>query len=272
MQPSLHTKHYYTALSVAGLDPSGGAGLLADVKTFAALGVYGMAVATALTEQNTMGVRAVNSVSADIVYRQLVAVMSDIHTDAVKIGMVPDAATMRAIANAIKAYKPRHVVVDPVMVSSSGQRLMQPEALRAFADALLPLATIITPNIPEYEQLVAMGIDAESMVQNGTAVLLKGGHAEGEEKTDTLYYYNGKEVAKQAYSAHTVNSRNTHGTGCTLSSAIAAYLARGLQLPDAVGQAKVYLTQAIACGADVNIGHGAGALNHLFRPHPLIKR
>lgn len=262
---------YPTVLSIAGLDPSGGAGLLADVKTFSALGVYGMAVATALTEQNTIGVMAVNSVDADIVYRQIVAVMSDIKTDVVKIGMVHDANAMVAIADALAKYSPRHVVADPVMVSSSGKRLMRHDALQAFIDRLLPITTVLTPNKPEYDFLLSVGLDVESIVRRGTSVLLKGGHIEGEEKKDILYCHDGNEIKKREFSAHTIHTLNTHGTGCTLSSAIAAYLACGLNIEEAVGKAKDYLTQALAEGADVKIGNGAGAMNHLFNPQRMIK-
>lgn len=262
---------YPTALSIAGLDPSGGAGLLADVKTFSALGVYGMAVATALTEQSTLGVNAVNSVDADIVYKQAETLMSDIKTDVVKIGMIHDARTMVAIANALETFRPSSIVIDPVMVASSGKLLMRHDALQTFIDRLLPLATIITPNLPEYDCLVSMGLDAKSMAEKGTAVLLKGGHKEGETKTDILFTYNGNDIVKKEYHAHTIYSRNTHGTGCTLSSAIAAYLARGLQLEEAVNEAKTYLTQTLKEGADVNIGHGIGSLNHFFNPQRMIK-
>jgi len=262
---------YPTALSIAGLDPSGGAGLLADVKTFSALGVYGMAVATALTEQSTVGVTAVNGVDGEILYRQMVAVMSDIKTDVVKIGMAHDAKTMEAIADALSKFNPRHVVVDPVMVSSSGKQLMRHDALQAFIDRLLPLATLITPNKPEYELLLSHGLDAESMARGGTAVLLKGGHVEGEEKRDILFYNDGNEVKTREYSARTIITHNTHGTGCTLSSAIAAYLARGLNIEEAVSKAKTYLTQALIEGADVRVGNGAGAMNHLFNPQRMMK-
>lgn len=262
---------YPTALSIAGLDPSGGAGLLADVKTFSALGVYGMAVATALTEQNTIGVTAVNEVDADIVYRQIIAVMGDIQTDVVKIGMVHDARTMEAIADALGKFSPRHIVVDPVMVSSSGKQLMRRDALQTFIERLLPIATLITPNKPEYDLLLSLGLDAENIAKSGTSVLLKGGHVEGNEKRDILFYNDDNEVNTREYSAHTIHTHNTHGTGCTLSSAIAAYLALGLNIEQSVGKAKTYLTLALEDGADVMVGKGAGAMNHLFNPQRMIK-
>lgn len=271
MEETKNFRRYPTALTIAGLDPSGGAGLLADIKTFSALGVYGMAVATALTEQNTLGVRAVNGVDAGIIYKQAVAVMSDIETDVVKIGMVHDAQAINAIAKALEEFRPKHVVVDPVMMSSSGEPLMQPSALRAFIDRLLPLATLITPNEAEYEYFLAMGLDADGMARNGTALLLTGGDMDGEEKTDILYTYNGKEVVRMGLVGRTINTRNTHGTGCTLSSAIAAYLAREMTLNDAVSEAKLYVSAALIEGADVKVGNGAGSLNHLFNPQPQIK-
>lgn len=264
--------HYVTALSIAGLDPSGGAGMIADIKTFAALGVYGMGVATALTEQNTLGVTAVNAIDADIVYRQAAAVMDDIKTDAVKIGMVHDVETIEAIASVIKKYRPKHVVVDPIMCSSSGHQLMREDALRAFIDQLLPLATLLTPNIPEINTLSSLGLDATHIALQGTAVLVKGGHREGNEKSDTLYYTLNGEVLTRVYASPTVLTRNTHGTGCTLSSAIAAYLARGLRIYEAVEQAKLFLTKALRAGADVSIGDGSGSMNHSFCPEPLIKK
>lgn len=267
----IQKRRYLTALTIAGLDPSGGAGLIADIKTFAALGVYGMGVATALTEQNTRGVTAVNAVDADIVYKQAAAVMSDIKTDTVKIGMVHDAKTVEAIARVIEEYRPRHVVIDPVMCASSGRQMMRDDALQAFISRLLPLATIITPNIPEADRLASFGLSARGMAQRGTAVLLKGGHNEGEEKTDILYFVEDNEVRQRAYTSKAVATRNTHGTGCTLSSAIAAYLARGLQIGEAVGEAKRFLTQALQEGADVSVGHGHGSLNHTFNPERLIK-
>lgn len=269
--PTTTTHHYVTALTIAGLDPSGGAGIIADIKTFSALGVYGMGVATALTEQNTLGVTAVNAVSADIVYRQTAAVMSDICPHAVKIGMVHDVETIEAIARVIKEYRPQHVVVDPVMCSSSGMQLMRESALQAFINRLLPLTTVLTPNIPEANKLSSLGLDANVMAQRGTAVLVKGGHREGNEKSDTLYYMVDGEVKQRIYTSPTVQTRNTHGTGCTLSSAIAAYLARGLRIDEAVTQAKQYLTEALLAGADVSIGRGSGSMNHLFRPERLIK-
>lgn len=264
-------RHYPTALTIAGLDPSGGAGILADVKTFSALGVYGMAVATALTEQNTMGVTAVNSVDAEIVYRQIISVMSDIKTDVVKIGMVHDAKTMIAIADALEKFTPSHIVIDPVMVSSSGKRLMREDALQTFIDRLLPIATLITPNRPEYDILLSHEPGVVNFIHRCTSVLIKGGHIEGEMKKDVLNIFDRNGIKIKDYSAHTVHTRNTHGTGCTLSSAIAAYLALGLSIEQAVGKAKKYLTQALEEGADVKIGNGAGAMNHLFRPHRLIK-
>lgn len=285
----MQDKHYYTALSIAGLDPSGGAGVLADVKTFSALGVYGMAAVTALTIQNTMGVERVEAVEAQTVYDQVVAVMRDIHPDAVKIGMVGNAATIEAIAKALEERKPRWIVVDPIILSSSGKPLMAEDALATFVERLLPLASIVTPNMPEAKRLAeACGmvtLSSEEYSQSSleemaialmrrgvSSVLIKGGHADGDEKVDRLYVQDGiSNINVTSYTAHKIITCNTHGTGCTLSSAISAYLACGCDLPDAVGKAKTYLTRALKDGADVLIGHGHGSLNHLFAPEQLMK-
>jgi len=261
------TKRYHVALSISGLDPSGGAGLLADIKTFSALGVYGMAVATALTVQDTLGVNDVSSVEPRFLYRQITTMMDDIMPDATKIGMVNDSDTIVAIADALKRQRPRWIVVDPVMVSSSGKCLMREDAIHAFIERLLPLASLVTPNLPEATRLAELGINAEWFTKRGIAVLVKGGHAEGKIKQDILFH--GRR--ERLYSSPTIVTRNTHGTGCTLSSAIAAYLARGYMLEEAVAAAKLYVTNALAGGADVLIGHGHGSMNHLFHPIAMIK-
>lgn len=277
-------KHYLTAISVAGLDPSGGAGILADVKTFSALGVYGAAVATALTVQNTTGVKAVHAVAPEVVYDQIVAVVDDLRPDAMKIGMVNDAATIDAIAAALEKHPPRWLVVDPVLVSSSGKALMQPDAIEAFRERLMPRATLLTPNIPEACRLAALCFDSERwqeqivraartlLAGGASAVLIKGGHADGDRKTDVLFSMDGERITQKSFSAPTVSTDNTHGTGCTLSAAIAAFLARGASVEESVRSAKQYLTEAMIEGADVKTGCGTGAVNHFFNPEKLIKQ
>lgn len=272
-------KRYISVLSIAGSDPSGGAGIQADLKTFSALGVYGAAAVTAITVQNTMGVKYVHSVPAQVVYDQIVAVMEDLHPDAVKIGMVNDAATLDAIINALIDCRPPFLVVDPVMVSSSGKMLMSSDALTLLQKRLLPITDLLTPNIPEASVLTGMSPvsanDVESaaraILAYGTrSVLIKGGHASGCVKTDILFSVVDGNVSLNEYSAPAVASRNTHGTGCTLSSAIAAFVARGNNIVEAVGKAKRYLTSALAAGADITVGNGTGPLNHFFGPVPTI--
>lgn len=270
--------HYVAALTIAGSDCSGGAGIQADIKTFSALGVYAASAITAITVQNTLGVSRVEGVSASVVEEQIHAVMTDICPVAVKVGMVHDAATIEAIARALACYPIPHIVVDPIMVSTSGCRLLADDAMQVFRLRLLPLATLLTPNIPEAEGLSGMTItDAASCHAAGkriaaeTAgyVLIKGGHATGGTKTDRLY---GLDGLKREYAAATVATPNTHGTGCTLSAAIAAYLALGHPVEEAMAQAKTYITQALAAGSDVAIGQGRGAVNHFFSPLPLHKQ
>ena len=267
--------HYYRALTIAGSDSCGGAGIQADIKTLSALGVYAASAVTAVTVQNTRGVTAVEALRPEIVSGQIVAVMDDIRPQAVKIGMVNDCATIRAIASALGRYDTPLLVVDPVMVSTSGSRLMQEDALEVFCETLLPRATLLTPNIPEAEILSGTAIRTVSDMDAAARLiarrgcrnlLVKGGHLEGAEKTDRLYA-GGCLTAE--YKAPDVATRNTHGTGCTLSSAITAFLARGLSLPEAVGRAKSYLHQALEAGKDVCIGEGYGPVNHFFNPQPL---
>lgn len=269
---------YPTVLSVAGSDSSGGAGVQADVKTISALGAYAATAITAITVQNTLGVQAVHPVQADVVGAQMEAVMSDLALDAVKIGMVGDASVIRAIARQLRRHPVPMVICDPVMVSTSGHRLMSGEAMEALVDELFPLCTLITPNLPEAEALLGCRIRTSDemegaiydLCQWGTyAVLLKGGHLEGEVMADFLLMPDADEPL--AFQSPKVDTPNTHGTGCTLSSAIAALVARGQSLPEAIRQAKQYVSEAIRQGADVRVGHGHGPLNHFFFPLPLKK-
>ena len=266
---------YICALTIAGSDSCGGAGVQADIKTMSALGVYAASAITSVTVQNTLGVQAIQAIRPEIVAGQIRAVMDDIKPTAIKVGMVNDQATILAIADTLQQYSPQKLVVDPVMVSTSGSMLMQKDALGTFCRRLLPMATLLTPNIPEAEVLSNLSIrfiddmDAagRSILALGCkAVLIKGGHLEGR-KIDKLYLPNG-EVCSFVHEA--IATRNTHGTGCTLSSAIAAFMARGLALADAVAQAKTYLSQALEAGKDVHIGEGHGPVNHLFNPEKQI--
>ncbi len=262
-------KRYITALSIAGSDPSGGAGLQADLKTFSALGVYGATAITAVTVQNTVDVKYVHALPPQVVYDQIVTVMEDIMPDAVKIGMVNDAETLDAIVRALTPRRPRFLVVDPVMVSTSGCALMQADALQVMEERLLPMADIVTPNLPEAWTLAGTdsSVDeaAQAILRLGVkALLIKGGHAEGTTKTDYLYVSYDDGVKRTEFSSATVDTFNTHGTGCTLSSAIAAMLARGHGMEEAVRQAKMYLTEALKAGADVVVGHGHGPVCHFF--------
>ena len=262
-------KRYVTALTIAGSDPSGGAGIQADLKTFSALGVYGATAITAVTVQNTQSVKYVHKLPPQVVYDQIVAVMEDVTVDAVKIGMVNDAETLDVIVRALTAYRPKFLVVDPVMVSTSGCALMQPDALAIMKERLLPMADLVTPNLPEAWTLAGTdtSVDdaAQAILRLGVkALLIKGGHAEGKVKTDYLYIYKGEGVKRVEFTAATIDTPNTHGTGCTLSSAIAALLARGFGLEDAVRQAKEYLTEALKAGADVRVGRGHGPVCHFY--------
>lgn len=277
------TRSYVTALSIAGLDPSGGAGMIADVKTFSAFGVYGAAVATAITVQNTMGVSSIYGVSPDAVYGQTASVMTDLAPRAVKTGMVNDAATVRSIIRAVRQYRPEWLVVDPVMMSSSGTMLMQEEAFSVFVNELLPLASLLTPNLPEACCIAGVPFrtdmsndetaeTARIILSKGCrAVLIKGGHRTGNMKNDMLFMNSNGTTKQRTFSAETVPTRNTHGTGCTLSAAITACLACSEPLETAIHKAKQYLTKALIEGADVLNGHGVGSVNHFFAPVRMIK-
>ena len=243
----------------------------ADLKTFSALGVYGTTAITAVTVQNTQSVKYVHTLPPQVVYDQIVGVMEDLCVDAVKIGMVNDADTLDAIVQALSERKPKFLVVDPVMVSTSGCALMQPDALVIMKERLLPMADLVTPNLPEAWTLAGTDtlVDeaAQKILELGVkALLIKGGHAEGKTKTDYLYINNGGGVKRVEFTSETVETKNTHGTGCTLSSAIAAFAARGCGLEDAVRKAKDYLTGALKAGADVVVGKGHGPVCHFFKP------
>jgi hydroxymethylpyrimidine/phosphomethylpyrimidine kinase len=255
-----------TVLTIAGSDSSGGAGIQADLKTMMAHKVYGMSVITALTAQNTTGVAGIMEVTPEFVAQQLDCVFKDIRPDAVKIGMVSNAAIIKVIADKLIEYKAENIVVDPVMVATSGSSLMQDDASQALRTQLLPLADVITPNVPEGEVLSGVKIEtkadmlvAADLIASaaGTSVLLKGGHLK--DSADDLLFMDGK---ASWFESERIENPNTHGTGCTLSSAIAANLALGHGMEASIRQAKAYITGALRDGLD--LGKGSGPLNHAY--------
>ena len=255
-----------TALTIAGSDSSGGAGIQADLKTMTANGVYAMSAITALTAQNTTGVTDILESTPHFLSEQLDAIFTDIFPDAVKIGMVSSAELIAVIAAKLKAYKAENIVVDPVMVATSGAKLLRSDAVEALCRELLPLAAVLTPNIPEAEILSGMTItDAAGMEaaarliseKYGCAVLCKGGHKVND--ADDLLWRNG---SGKWFHGKRINNPNTHGTGCTLSSAIASNLAKGYDLDQSVERAKAYISGALA--AMLDLGHGSGPMNHMF--------
>jgi len=256
------------ALNIAGSDSSGGAGIQADLKTFSALGVYGASVITALTAQNTNGVTGIHQVPADFVTAQLDAVFGDLDVKAVKIGMVAQLSTIDAIAAGLTRWAPKHVVLDPVMVATSGDRLLAMDAVEALRTKLIPRASLITPNLPEAAALLdepvaaseaAIASQGKRLLAMGCpAVLIKGGHGQGAESTDYLVSGNGI----IALAAPRIATKNTHGTGCSLSSAIAAGLAKGEGLETAVRNAKVWISAAIGAADRLGVGHGHGPVHH----------
>ncbi len=257
------------ALSIAGSDSSAGAGLQADLKTFSALGVYGATVVTAITAQNTLGVTAIHQVPAEIITAQIEAVFSDLAVAAVKTGMLGDEDAITATADSLQPFAQKvPIVVDPVMVSTSGSRLLKPGAEALLAHRLIPMAALVTPNLHEAAVLLNCGIaqseaemerQAKLLFKLGPrAVLLKGGHGVGAEAVDVLF--DGKSLRR--YSSPRLPTKNTHGTGCTLASAIAAYLVKGLLLEEAVAHAKVYLQAALSRADEIRIGSGPGPVFH----------
>ena len=255
-----------TALTIAGSDCSGGAGIQADLKTMTMNGVYGMSVITALTAQNTTGVRAIREVSPGFLKEQIDAVFEDIYPDAVKIGMVSSGELIRVIAERLRYYGAKNVVVDPVMTATSGSSLMKNEAVQAMTEELLPIATLITPNIPEAQVLSGMSVETQEDMEKaaeriagscGAAVLLKGGHRVND--ANDLLYDRGR---CQWFSGRRIENPNLHGTGCTLSSAIASNLAKGFDLEESIRRAKDYVSGALA--AQLDLGQGSGPMQHNF--------
>ena len=267
------SSRYARVLSIAGSDSGGGAGIQADLKTFSALGCYGMTAITAITAQNTCGVTGIHGMPPDMLKAQIDAVVQDIGVDAVKIGMLHSPEVVRVVADAIRAYQLPHVVLDPVMVATSGDRLIAQETVGVLVSELFPLAEVITPNLDEAGWLLGRSLqDADALeaaaqdlrALGAQAVLLKGGHLSGDWVVDVL----SMPGAPQAHKLQSprIATHNGHGTGCTLSSAIAAHLALGLPLQQAVEQARSYILGAIAAGADVTTGRGHGPLNHGYAP------
>lgn len=262
------------ALTIAGSDSGGGAGIQADLKAMSALGVYGASVITAITAQNTQAVTAVHGVPLDVVTAQIDAVLSDLDVGAIKIGMLATPEIITCVADGLSGYK-GPVVLDPVMIAKSGDALLADEAVATLRDVLLPRATLLTPNLPEAACLLDAPVAShrDEMIAQGkalcdlgaSAVLMKGGHAAGEICHDLLIAGGG---VLGEYSAPRRNTKNTHGTGCTLSSSVAAGLAKGLALPEAVREAHEYLQGAIAVADDLKIGYGHGPVHHFHRVWP----
>jgi hydroxymethylpyrimidine/phosphomethylpyrimidine kinase len=258
------------AVTIAGSDSSGGAGIQADLKTFAAFGVYGASVIAALTAQNTGGVTAIHDVPADFIAAQIDAVFSDLRVDAVKIGMLSQAAAIHAVAKGLTRYKAKNIVLDPVMVASTGAALLAPSAVEALRSKLIPRALVVTPNLPEAAMLTGallarneeeMEVQAREILLLGVRhVLIKGGHGDGAESVDLLI----GEGKVLRLPAKRIATRNTHGSGCTLSAALAAGLAKGRDLVTAVVEAKAYVTAAITAADQLKVGHGHGPLHHFF--------
>ena len=262
------------AVTIAGSDSGGGAGIQADLKTFSALGVYGASVVTALTAQNTLGVQAIHDIPAAFVAAQIDSVFSDLAVDAVKIGMLSRPDVIEAVADGLERHRPQRVVLDPVMVAASGDRLLAPEAIETLRRALIPRALLVTPNLPEAAALLDEPVagDEEAMRAQGErilalgprAVLVKGGHAEGVESIDVLLDASGV----RRFASPRIATRNTHGTGCTLASAIAAGLAKGLGLAEAVAGGKAFVSAALSASEQLRIGRGHGPVHHFHALWP----
>ena len=266
-------KQYTHALTIAGSDPSGGAGLQADLKTFSALGVYGMSAIVAVVDENTVGVTGVHPIPVPFVEGQIRSCLDDIGADAVKIGMLHSSELILAVRDTLAPYGLKNIVLDPVMVATSGDALLEADATATLRDELIPAVSVITPNIPEAEILLGQKISSQDELPDlarelgrlgeGLSVLLKAGHLDGENLTDI--FYNGVTGECLHLSSPRVATCNTHGTGCTLSSAFAAWLARGARLDEAARKAKEYIAGAIAAGAEYKIGHGHGPVKHFFK-------
>ena len=263
---------YSTVLTIAGSDSGGGAGIQADLKTISAIGCYAMSVITALTAQNTRGVSGIHAVPPAFAVQQIDAVLGDIGADAVKIGMLYSAELIEAVAATLTKHNAQKIVIDPVMVAQSGDKLLQDDAVEAIKMHLMPLAAVVTPNLPEAEALTGQAVKnlqdcksaARALAAHGSrSILIKGGHGEENQSMDLLYLV--RDNRWEQLTAERIQTANNHGTGCTLSSAIAAYLARGNDIENAVRKAKAYINGAIAAGAAYRIGQGHGPVHHFFR-------
>ena len=268
----MEKRHYRRALTIAGSDSGGGAGIQADLKTFSALGCYGMSVITAVTAQNTTGVSDIHPVPVINLQKQITAVIVDIGVDAIKIGMLHSSEVIRAVADNMDTAGTDNIVLDPVMVATSGDQLLLEEAIKTLVQVLIPKTKLITPNIPEAQILLGRKLTQQGELPQAArdlaglgcrAVMLKAGHLNKAELIDIFYDSHTGETME--LSSHRLTTRNNHGTGCTLSSAIAAYLARGEALNAAVRKAKVYLTAALEAGAKYEIGHGHGPVHHFHK-------
>lgn len=264
-------KYYKRALTIAGSDPSGGAGIQADLKAFSACGCFGTSAIVAVVDENTVGVTGVHPVPVSFVMGQIKSVLDDIGTDAIKIGMLHSSELIMGIKETLLKYDVKNIVLDPVMVATSGDKLLQNEAIETLKNELIPMARVITPNIPEAEILLGKKISTQNdlfdVVKDlsfgrQVSVLLKAGHLEGDELTDVFYNAETDEVLK--LTSKRVFTKNTHGTGCTFSSAVAAFLAHGLSLNNAIQKGKEYINLAIVKGADYEIGKGHGPVHHFF--------
>ena len=264
-------KQYRRALTIAGSDSGGGAGIQADLKTFAACGCFGMSAITAITAQNTCGVTAIHPVPIEMLAAQIRAVLDDIGVDVVKIGMLHSTEVIDVVAELLHEYKVTNVVLDPVMVATSGDPLIKEDAIIAMQERLFPLVRLITPNVPEAEILLAEKIEAGSLVQSAqlmaerfsTSVLAKAGHLLGDQVVDVLY--DSENDVCREYTNERLETKNSHGTGCTLSSAIAAHLATGMSLNESVAGGIDYVHAALQAGAGYRVGHGHGPVHHFFK-------
>lgn len=265
-------KQYKRALTIAGSDPSGGAGIQADLKTFAACGCYGESVIVAVVDENTVGVSGVHPIPVSFVTGQMKSVLDDVGADAIKIGMLHSSELIRAVKDTLAMYPIKNIVLDPVMVATSGDKLLQEEAIQTLKEELIPSVRIITPNIPEAEILLGRKIDRQEEMPDiarelsfgrSVSVMLKAGHMKESRLVDILYNAESDEIVELP--SQRIQTKNTHGTGCTFSSAIAAFLAHGQSLNDAVANAKEYIYQAIVAGADYEIGKGHGPVHHFFK-------
>jgi len=271
-QEAESAKTYFKVLTIAGSDSGGGAGIQADLKTMAAIGCYGMSVITALTAQNTIGVTGIYPIPPAFAAEQMAAVFTDMGADAVKIGMLYSAELIEVVAAELKKYGARKIVLDPVMVAQSGDTLLQDDAVAAIQKHLMPLADVVTPNLPEAEVLTGTRLRnleniraaARSLAGYGSrSILIKGGHLKENDSTDLLYLSDEDRFVE--LKAERVACRNNHGTGCTLSSAIASYMAKGNGIEEAAKKAKVYITEAIRAGAGYRLGRGHGPVHHFYQ-------